>query len=372
MTFWIVAALIGLVAALFIAWPLLQERAAVRNYGFAIILLVPVVALFLYQVVGTPAGIGVTGSPGQAMQAAAAHPGQQAGMEMDGMIANLEARLQENPADLDGWMLLGRSYKATQRFEEAEAALVRAIQLAPSNPTVMVELAEAKMFNAGNVSVSPEVRGMLEQALEMQPDQQKGLWLLGIAAAQEGDDDRALELWGRLAAQLEPGSPILTSLEQQMSQIRQRSGIEASASVAEPPVMARAEPEPEPEFESEESEAAPAGQWSGLRVDVTSASEVGDLPPGAALFVILRNPAVPGPPLGVARMTAPTFPAIAFVSDANSMMEGMPISGVPEVEVVARLSMTGSPVPGPNDLESATVRVELESTPKVELTLAPR
>jgi cytochrome c-type biogenesis protein CcmH len=371
MVFWILAALIGLLAAVFTAWPLLAERAAIRNYGFAIIVMIPIAALVMYQVVGTPAGIGVTGSPGQASQAA--HPGGDAGMGMDAMVANLESRMQQNPADLDGWMLLGRTYKAMQRYREAETALVRAIQLAPNNPTVMVELAEAQMFTSGSATVSPEVRGLLEQALEMQPDQQKGLWLLGIAAAQDGDNDRALELWSRLAEQLEPGSPILVSLEQQMAQLGDRPAVEptgmAQPTVSTPP-RSMSGVEPEPELEEDE---APAGEhWSGLRVDVNVASELGDLPPGAALFVILRNPAIPGPPLGVARMSAPTFPAIAFVSDANSMMEGMPISGVPEVEVLARLSMSGSPVAGPNDLESDTLRVELDSTSKVELTLAPR
>ena len=68
-------------------------------------------------------------------------------------------------------------------------------------------------------------------------------------------------------------------------------------------------------------------------------------------------------------MMTPTFPAIALVSDANSMMEGMPISGVQEVDVLARLSMAGSPVPGPGDLESDTVRVNLSSTQQVKLGL---
>jgi cytochrome c-type biogenesis protein CcmH len=368
MTFWILAGLIGLLAALFIAWPLLRERAALRNYGFALVLLVPLAALMLYQVVGTPEGIGVKGTPGQVAKPAA-HPGGQSGMDMDSMIASLEGRLQENPADLEGWLLLGRSYKAMQRYDQAESALVRAIQLAPNDPLVMVELAEAKMFTSGSPNVSPEVRGMLEQVLEIDPNQQKALWLLGIAAAQDGNDEQALNLWSRLAAQLETGSPILASLEQQMSQVRQRSGLAAEQpeAVVEASVAA-AQGASEPDTD----QPAPGGGWGGLKVAVEAPADLGALPPGAALFVIVRNPAMPGPPLGAARMAAPTFPTVAFISDANSMMQNNPISAAGEVEIVARLSMTGSPGAQPGDLESEPVRVELAGTDKVALQLAPK
>jgi cytochrome c-type biogenesis protein CcmH len=373
MMFWVLAVLITLVAAVFIAWPLLKERAALRNYGLALALLVPVASLVLYQMVGTPEGISVVGSPGQTGQpsASAAHPGAGSDMGMESMVASLEQRLQQNPGDLEGWVLLGRSYKAMQQYIQAEIALTRALQLAPADALVLVELAEAKMFTSGSPDVSEEVQGMLVQAVDLDPNNQKGLWLLGLVAAQQGDDPRALELWGRLVSLLEPGSPTLASVEQQMSQLRQRSAGE-SAPIAETmseAAEAALEAEDRLDPATGEDDTTPSAAWAGLRVDVTAPADLSALPPGAALFVILRNPAMPGPPLGVARMMTPTFPAIALLSDANSMMEGMPISGVQEVDVLARLSMSGSPVPGPGDLESDTVRVNLASTQQVRLGL---
>jgi cytochrome c-type biogenesis protein CcmH len=365
MMFWILAIVIALLAAAYISWPLLKERAAWRNYGLALIVLTPVAALVLYQAVGTPAGIGVSGTPGTAPQQAS-HPGE-IGMEIDNMVSGLERRLQDNPADIEGWVLLGRSYKTMQEFAKAEAALVRAIQLAPEDPLILVELAEARLYSSGSPTVSPEVRGMLEQALARDPNQQKGLWLLGIAAAQDGEDARALELWGRLSAQLEPGSAMQTSLQQQMAQVRSRSGPESAPQPAVAPVANRPGPD------SDEDDAPPSGDgWSGLRVDVQAPGGPGQLPGNAALFIIVRNPDMPGPPLGVARMTRPTFPAIALISDANSIIENMPISAVEEVEIMARLSMSGNVMAQPEDWQSETVRVELAATGKIELVLAPR
>jgi cytochrome c-type biogenesis protein CcmH len=359
MMFWVLAVIIGVLAAAYMGWPLLRERAALRNYGLAIIVLVPLAALGLYQQVGTPAGIGVSGSPGQTVQASS-HPGE-VSMEMDQMVGNLERRLQDNPADAEGWMLLGRTYKTTQQYDRAETALLRAYQLLPNDPVVLVELAEAKLFASRNPVFSSEVREMLERVLVLDPNQQKGLWLLGIAAAQEGNDALAVELWERLSAQLPPDSPTLASVREQITQARERSG------------LSDAPQRPVAEFRGPDDELAdtplPTSAWRGLQVRVAAPEGLGELPGNAALFVIVRNPAMPNPPLGVARLMRPAFPAVAIVNDANSMMENMPISAVGEVELTARLSMSGNPVAQPGDLQSETVQVNLAETGKVELTL---
>lgn len=363
MMFWVLAFIIGALAAAYIGWPLLQGRAAVRNYGLALIVLVPLAALGLYQSVGTPAGIGVSGSPGQTARASN-HPGE-VSMEMDQMVASLEQRLQENPADAEGWMLLGRTYKTTQQYDRAEAALDRAYQLLPNDPVVMVELAEARLFTSGSPAFSSEIREMLERVLVIDPNQQKALWLLGIAAAQEGNDRLAVELWEKLAGQLPPDSPVMGSVREQIAQARQRSGLTGSAErpVAEMQAEMRGPDDEPPEAPK------PASSWRGLQVRVAAPENLGTVPDNAALFVIVRNPAMPNPPLGVARLTRPTFPAVAILNDANSMMENMPISAVGRVELTARLSMSGNPVAQAEDLQSETVQVDLSETGRVDLTL---
>lgn len=367
MMFWFIAAAIAVLAAAYVAWPLLKDRPAVRNYGVALLLLFPVAALFLYQSVGTPEGIGVSGRPGQ-QAVASNHPGQ-VNQEIDAMVARLENRLQENPADTEGWMLLGRTYKTMQMYAQAESALVRAAQLAPEDPLVMVELAEARLFTSSDPVIGTDIRNTLERVLEIEPNQQKALWLLGIAETQAGENRRALELWQRLSDQLEPGSPMKTSIEQQMSELRNRAGAEATPSPVQVPAAPEARPGPEEEEDEDTLPADPAGGWSGLRVDVQAPDGLGDLPANAALFIIVRNPSAPTPPLGVARMSRPSFPAIAFISDRNSMLENMPISALEEIEVLVRLSMSGSPAARPGDLESETVSVRLAETDRIALEL---
>ncbi len=45
------------------------------------------------------------------------------------LLSGLEARLEENPDDLSGWRLLAQSYAHVGRWEDAEAAAERAIEL---------------------------------------------------------------------------------------------------------------------------------------------------------------------------------------------------------------------------------------------------
>ena len=46
---------------------------------------------------------------------------------IEGMVSQLDARLRENPADLDGWQRLVRSYQVLGRVQEARDALVRGV-----------------------------------------------------------------------------------------------------------------------------------------------------------------------------------------------------------------------------------------------------
>lgn len=346
--FWFIAIAIGVLATGIMTWPMLRQGSSSRYYGLAMVLLVPIISVFMYQQVGSPEGIDVTGIPQQQPQQPQGDHAAGAG-QMSDMVGQLERRLQDNPADVQGWVLLGRSYKTIQKFAEAETALVRAIQLAPNDPLIMVELAEAKMYASGNPVIDEEAKGMLERALLLDPDQQKGLWLLGMAASQSGNLAQAVDLWERLAAQMDPSSPVVASLTDQIAQARARMGTEP---------------------EAEQMGVEPETAWPGIEIEVTVSDPDYETPPGAVLFVVARNLQAPGPPVGVRRIFNPVFPLSINLTDSDSMVAQSPVSAVESLQLVARLSMTGSVVPGAQDLSSTALNMEGGSTQAVELTLA--
>lgn len=339
--FWFLAVLIGIVAAVLIAWPLIRQSAEGRMFGLSIALIIPVVSVFLYQQVGTPEGIGVSGTP--AAQEASDHTVTGAG-QINEMVAMLENRLQQNPDDVQGWVLLGRTYKTVQQYGNAEAALASAAKLAPEDPLVLVELAEARLFVSGEPTINAEVRGMLERAVAIDPNQQKGVWMLGFAETQAGNHEAAIALWERLMTMLEPGSPMADTVQEQIDEARAKAGV----------------PKQEP--------ALPEG-WQGIPLEITAEADISTLPPTAVLYVIARDPNRPNPPLGVIRIDRPSFPANARLTDANAMMEAFPVSAVAEIQVFARLSMSGLPTAQAGDLQSETVMVNTGSSDKLSLVL---
>lgn len=334
MTFWLAAIAIPVVTALILFRPLLRKGNSLLGLGLALVLLVPVTSLLLYQGVGTPSALNLP----RAQEALADSS------DMNSLLTQLEERMEARPDDLEGWLLLGRSYRSMQRFDEALAAFIRARELAPENPVVAVELAEALIFTSPRGDPDPAVPGLLEEALERAPDLQKGLWLSGMVAAQDGNATTAIERWERLLALLEPGSDVAASVQEQLALLRQRSGQAAGAT---PPTT---------------------DGWNGIEVQVSAPDDLPAIGPEAALFVIARDPAAPNPPLGAIRV-APAFPAVVQLTDANSMMPQRPISGATELEIQARLSLDGNPLSTGENPESDPVTIPRDRGEPLELQL---
>lgn len=349
--FWTITAAVLFAAALITFSPLLRARSLWKPLALAMVFVLPAATLWMYQQFGTPAALNMAPPPPRPPQSAEAHSPES--QEMDAMIAGLRARLTDNPESLDGWMLLARTLKATQRFPEALEALETANRIAPNNPSVMVDLVETQIFMTADGRITPDMAATLEQVLQVQPDMQKALWLMGIASSQAGDEALAISYWERLLEQVEPGSSVAQSVQNQIDTARASMG-ETVAEVPEAP--------------------ADDGSWPGIRLTVNAddASQA-RIPPGGVLYIMIRSPGpAMGPPLGVRRIINPSLPLEVTLSDADSMMQERQISSETEVQLQARISLTGSPAAKTGDWQSAAVAIVLESAETVELTIDQR
>lgn len=356
--FWTTAAAVLFIAAIISLFPLLRGKSALQPLALALAFALPASGLWIYNNFGTPEGIDVTGIPQSVNNT---DPHAQSG-EMDDMLAGLQQRLEQNPEDLDGWMLLARTLKASQQFAEAANALEQAHALAPENPVVMVELAEAWIYETPDGHVPESSVAMLERALGINPNIQKGLWLMGIASMQQGDDPFAISYWQTLLAQLEPGSDIHNMVATQINEAQLRMGMmpEAHQPLIEDGVVAES---PAPVNED--------GSWNGTRL-VLDASDGAKqaLANGAVLYIMIRGPGpAMGPPLGVRRVTDPSFPLEVNITDSDSMMKERMISSETEIRLQARVSLTGSPAAQSGDWQSAAKVMELASASLVVLDI---
>ena len=115
---WLMLGVMSFVGVVFTVWPFLRENS--RNFG-----LVTGAVLF---VVASSAGLyAMLGSPGLQNQALT-HGGGPGG-DMSKVVEGLAKRLEENPGDVGGWNMLGRSYMSLNNYPDAVAAFERVVEL---------------------------------------------------------------------------------------------------------------------------------------------------------------------------------------------------------------------------------------------------
>ena len=310
-------------------------------------LLLPFSAAALYLKLGEPDAL----DPANLQRGAAASAGAPSAQaadapDMEQAVQGLAERLRSEPDNLEGWLLLGRAYKSMERFEPAKEALTQAYRLAPEDPDVMIEYAEAQALAAPRRRIEGENLALIEQAVQMQPDHQRGIWLLGVAAMQGGRPKEAVDRWETLRQLISSDLAAVQSLDEQIEAARQAAGLppaRESTALAEPAV---------PQAPAPAADAAADSDAPRLTVQVDIAPALRDrLNASDVLFVFARPAQGSRMPLAIQRLPAANLPATIVLDDSHSMMPALKLSTMPEVVVGARVSSSGQAIPQPGDLE---------------------
>ena len=246
----------------------------------------------------------------------------------ESMVAQLARRLEHDPTDLNGWLMLGRSYTALQEYPLAVRAFGRAVQLSDGKN------AEALSGEAEALALSDESEldgragRLFEQALALEPESAKALFFGAAVAARRGDLPLARQRFAKLLS-LNPPQAIRPMIEQQIAAIDEKLAAPATSAAA----MQQGQP----------AGAADAARAPTVRVNVTLAPSLVSAAGAAPLFVFVRDPAQGGPPLAVKRLDG-HFPQSVALSPADSMVPGRAFAAGQSVQVVARIARSGSPI----------------------------
>lgn len=286
----------------------------------------------LYRLLGTPAAF---------------DPAKQLGpVTLQDAVTQLEAALQRDPNQAEGWRLLGRAYASDQQLAKARDAYARAAVLAPDQPDVLVEAAEASALADPQRHFDAKAVALLEHALQLQPQEQRARWFLGIAQRQAGKPAEAAKTWEPLLAQVDARTA--APLRVQVEAARKDAGLG--------PLPA----------------ALPAPATQILKINVKLDPELASrvrLRGDASIFVIARVPNGPPMPVAVEKHSVQELPFTAMLDDSDGPMPMQKLSALQDVEVIARLSMSGNAIPQPGDLESQPMRVQLPADKTIDLTI---
>lgn len=211
--------------------PIVNETSARQGRSAAMILAggIPLLALILYyQITPRPRPLGQpTVSSAQeeetAEDAATGQPGMPTQQEIEGRVARLAERLKENPDDVQGWLMLARSYQNFKRYREAADAYARAVELSGNDAQVWVDYAEALAL-ANDSDLQGKPLELINKALQLNPKNEKALWLAGNAAFQAQNFQQAVSYWEQLQKLLPPNSEgaraVSTSIEEARARIK--------------------------------------------------------------------------------------------------------------------------------------------------------
>lgn len=188
-----------------------------RVSALALAVVVPVAAFVLYVQVGDPQAA--------ARLAQSEDLGHGAGqVNVDAMVQGLAQRLQNEPDDLPGWVMLARSYEIMERYDDAVQAYQKALQVAVAQAVEPQEQARlwadmADALGSANHGSLATAMDAINQALKLNPQQPKALALAGAAAVQIGEYAQAREHWQALLALLEPGSDVALRVQDDLMQL---------------------------------------------------------------------------------------------------------------------------------------------------------
>ena len=248
-------------------------------------------------------------------------------MDLQRMISQLQARLTQQPDDLEGWKLLGRSATVLGDHAIARQAFGEAYTRSKGqDPDAIVGYAESLLISDER-EIDGRAAELIEQALVLDPDNARALWYGGIVAFRRGDVPLAQQRWVELQ-----NHDLPPDLRQIVAERLAALGTDTGS--------------PQPSAAAAPDDAGPGA----VRLSIGIAQDLaGRARPGAALFVIARR-GDGGPPIAVVRHSVGAWPVNVTMTDEDAMLPGTSLSGGGPLRIVARISGGGQPTATSGDL----------------------
>jgi cytochrome c-type biogenesis protein CcmH len=308
------------------AAPIAPRQAVTSGKAVPILIgvFIPLAAVLMYLYLGNLQGVVAPRHPATDLSSITANDFQE-------MTAKLAARMQQNPGDAEGWKMLGRAYRAMERFAEANEAYKKAVELSPQDAELLADYAESLALANGR-SLAGEPTRLLDRARKIDPNSTKVLTLSGSAAFERKDYRNAIGYWETVIKQ--------AGVSGELAQALQKGVEESKARMTGKPVV-----------------AGVAGKERVSGEVSLDASLKGRTRPQDTVFVFARAAEGPRMPLAIAKVTVADLPYKFSFDDSSAMMPEMKLSRFAQIVIGARVSKSGGAAPLPGDLEGASGKI---------------
>ncbi|NCU00932.1 c-type cytochrome biogenesis protein CcmI [Candidatus Macondimonas diazotrophica] len=265
--------------------------------------------------------------------------------DLDRLVDNLAERLAANPEEREGWILLGRSYAGLGRQTDAAQAFGKALALERDDPEVLSQRAQALALQSNPPQWAGEPAQLLDEALALDADHPRTLWLAGVAAAARGDAEAAGRHWRHLLTLIGPEAPVADTLRQALAQIGQ-----SPESADSGPVEAAVQPGPT------------------VRIALTP-DLAATLSAETTVFVAIRDNPQGGMPVGAIRKQVADLPLSLVLTDEMSLMPTRRLSSLETLWISAHVSSSGLAQGATDDPRAGPVSARWQPEEAVSLVI---
>ena len=316
---------------------------------------IPLCAVLLYKVMGAGELIDVL----QQAKTSPAKPANDQSMPvgpLDMMAAKLADRLRSEPDNLEGWLMLAKTYKVLRRPDDAASAYENVYRLSgDKDPDILADYADI-IVSANGGKFTDREGELLLRALALEPDHLKALWLTGHWKYDNHEYAEALRYWQKAAQQLPAGSEDAVIIAQQISMAQAQTGT-ASTPASTTNTTTGTTP-------------AETAIEASLNIHVALDPALKSLAaPEDTVFIYARPVQGARMPLAIIRKQVKDLPVTVTLDDSLAMSPQMVLSKFAQVTVSARVSKSGNAMPQSGDLQGSVSPVATQTTEKIQITI---
>ena len=269
-----------------------------------LVLLLPALSILLYFHLADPEAI---------QKVEAQQTKQETLAKVKNMIPQLVERLKLDPGDLQGWLMLGKTYKYLEQFPEAAQVFGKLNQLQPNNVEVMLNYAEMlAISHDGQLDGEPAALAL--KAVQLEPENNDALWMAGLVKAETGEAAEAIAYWQKLAGLLPAESPAQPQLRQMIAEVGEQAAARPKVQIT-----------------------------TNIHVQVGLDTHIkAQAQPQQTVFIYAQAINGPKMPLAIVRKQVADLPLSVDLNDALAMQPNMHLADFKQLKVVARISKSGN------------------------------
>ena len=259
------------------------------------------------------------------------------------MAEALAGKLNEKPDNLQGWVMLGRTYRTLEKFDAAVQAYDRALTLSADDDLKLERVEVLAMKTQGNFEGEPWA--VIRDILQRDPQHYGALLLAGSASYAHEKYSDALKYWQQARKPLPADNPDVQGLDEAIASVQKKLGMAVA---------------PSPASSAGNDGASAAGLTVSGQVSIAEALK-GKVKPSDVVFIYASPANGERMPLAIFKTTASQLPMAFTLDDSTAMAPERKISSAGEVFVKVRVSKSGNAMPQSGDLAGTLGPVKLGS-----------